>query len=179
MSYRQLIAALAGNANFRQWFNSILADAPLESYRLETPALSMQTLDNKFEFVLINAVGLLSRSTDSLTFNHYFQQTDELVVEFKSLGGDATLIAPVPHAGHEIYNHLAVFARNAPESQIDALWQMAGDVMNRDTGTQPLWFNTEGGGVAWLHVRVDTRPKYYGYAKYTVVNDESLMDSTS
>ena len=30
----------------------------------------------------------------------------------------------------------------------------------------PVWLSTAGGGVAWLHVRLDDRPKYYSYAPY-------------
>ncbi len=33
-------------------------------------------------------------------------------------------------------------------------------------GHTPLWLSTAGGGVAWLHVRLDSRPKYYGYSPY-------------
>ena len=28
-------------------------------------------------------------------------------------------------------------------------------------GSQPLWLSTAGGGVDWLHMRLDKRPKYY------------------
>ncbi len=31
---------------------------------------------------------------------------------------------------------------------------------------RPIWLSTAGGGVAWLHVRLDSTPKYYGYAPY-------------
>lgn len=30
----------------------------------------------------------------------------------------------------------------------------------------PLWVSTSGLGVSWLHVRLDSRPKYYTYAPY-------------
>jgi hypothetical protein len=30
----------------------------------------------------------------------------------------------------------------------------------------PAWISTAGDGVAWLHGRVDRRPKYYRYAPY-------------
>jgi len=31
---------------------------------------------------------------------------------------------------------------------------------------RPLWVSTSGLGVAWLHVRLDARPKYYQYTPY-------------
>jgi hypothetical protein len=33
-------------------------------------------------------------------------------------------------------------------------------------GTAPVWVSTAGMGVSWLHVRLDNRPKYYGYKPY-------------
>jgi hypothetical protein len=31
---------------------------------------------------------------------------------------------------------------------------------------KPVWLSTAGAGVSWLHVRLDDRPKYYGYRPY-------------
>ena len=33
-------------------------------------------------------------------------------------------------------------------------------------GEAPTWVSTEGSGVAWLHARLDARPKYYHHAPY-------------
>lgn len=33
-------------------------------------------------------------------------------------------------------------------------------------GVRPVWLSTAGMGVSWLHVRLDARPKYYGFAAY-------------
>jgi NADH:ubiquinone oxidoreductase subunit len=38
--------------------------------------------------------------------------------------------------------------------------------MQNRVGEQPVWLSTAGMGVAWLHVRLDDRPKYYGYSPY-------------
>ncbi len=38
--------------------------------------------------------------------------------------------------------------------------------MLKRVSRKPVWLNTAGGGVAWLHVRLDDRPKYYGYQNY-------------
>jgi len=35
-------------------------------------------------------------------------------------------------------------------------------------GERRLWISTAGGGVAWLHVRLDSSPKYYGFRPYAV-----------
>jgi hypothetical protein len=51
-------------------------------------------------------------------------------------------------------------------AQQRALWQSVGEAMSRRIGARPVWLSTAGAGVAWLHVRLDDRPKYYGYAPY-------------
>ncbi len=38
--------------------------------------------------------------------------------------------------------------------------------MHARVGDRPTWLSTAGHGVAWLHVRLDTRPKYYRYTPY-------------
>ncbi len=44
--------------------------------------------------------------------------------------------------------------------------QSANSQESRGEAEPERWLNTEGGGVAWLHVRIDQRPKYYHYAPY-------------
>ena len=176
ISFRRFITLLIDDSGFRQNFNKLLANTRFDSFRFETPALSYRSFDKPFEFVLINAPGLAARPADPLTFAEYFSddgttknvtETQQWVVECSSLGGDATLIVPSPIAPHESYNHLGRFTRSAPVRQIDVLWQTVGQVLQRDVGDAPIWLNAEGSGVAWLHVRIDSRPKYYGHIAYT------------
>jgi hypothetical protein len=61
---------------------------------------------------------------------------------------------------------LAAFVRHAPQRQRQALWQTVGEAMARRIGHQPVWLSTAGAGVAWLHVRLDNRPKYYSHGPY-------------
>jgi hypothetical protein len=90
----------------------------------------------------------------------------QVVAIFANRGGDALLVAPAPQEPPGAYAHLAAFARQAPMSQQHALWQAVGDAVARRLSTVPLWLSTSGLGVAWLHVRLDERPKYYTYAPY-------------
>ena len=76
------------------------------------------------------------------------------------------MAVPCPIGPASAYGHLAAFARLAPASQQDALWRSLGDAMARRIGDRPVWLSTAGGGVSWLHVRLDDRPKYYGYEPY-------------
>ncbi len=41
-----------------------------------------------------------------------------------------------------------------------------GQEMEKRVSDKPVWLSTAGGGVPWLHVRLDNRPKYYSYRPY-------------
>ncbi|MDJ0803596.1 MAG: hypothetical protein QNI97_12050, partial [Desulfobacterales bacterium] len=100
-------------------------------------------------------------------FAEHFEKADVGgVVAFPNLGGDAILIAPCPVVARSDYGHLAVYLRNSHVRQQHLLWALVGAAMQRRISSKPVWLNTAGGGVAWLHVRLDDRPKYYGYAPY-------------
>ncbi len=47
-----------------------------------------------------------------------------------------------------------------------SLWELVGEAMQRRPSHEPVWFSPAGAGVSWLHVRLDDRPKYYGYEPY-------------
>jgi hypothetical protein len=65
--------------------------------------------------------------------------------------------------------HLGSFVRRAGAAQQAAFWREVGETVARSLaarGEAPTWVSTEGSGVAWLHVRLDARPKYYHHAPY-------------
>jgi hypothetical protein len=47
------------------------------------------------------------------------------------------------------------------------LWRNVGETMQQRITDRPVWLNTAGGGVSWLHVRLDSWPKYYRFRPYT------------
>ena len=87
---------------------------------------------------------------------------------FLNLGKDATLVAPCPQVANNAYTHIAAFTRKAPTSQQHQLWQTVGATVEQKVSNKPLWLSTAGAGVYWLHVRLDSRPKYYSYKPYRV-----------
>jgi hypothetical protein len=118
-----------------------------------------------FEFVLPDSPGL-AQHPDPQAFAEHFAAADKEVVAFPNLGKDAILVVPCPIIEPSAYGHLAAFARLAPESQRHALWRQVGEAMERRVGGKPVWLSTAGAGVSWLHVRLDDRPKYYGFGPY-------------
>jgi|LakMenEpi03Aug12_release.lakeMendotaPanAssembly.Ray.scaffolds.fasta_scaffold616745_2 hypothetical protein len=168
LSFSDVLDLWQSDSGFRNYYADLLAESPYAAYRWETPALTTGNADQPFQFVLLNSPGFSSRQTDSTTYASYFTADDTKfgVVSFDNLSGDATLVVPSPRADMSAYGHLAAFVRNAPKKQIDAFWRIVSDAVRSKMGHAPLWLSTAGGGVAWLHVRLDSVPKYYGYAPY-------------
>ena len=160
-----VIRGWQSDADFRSLFNSLLADTPYTAFRWEVPAITSASVLRPFEFVLLDSPGL-ARRPDPDAFAEHFTGGETSVVAFQNLGGDATMIVPCPMAESSAYGHLAAFVRHAPELQRHALWQTVGEVLSRRVGSKPLWLSTAGAGVSWLHVRLDDRPKYFGYGPY-------------
>jgi hypothetical protein len=153
------------DAGFRTLFNSLLADSPYAAFRWETPAVTAATLAHPFEFVLLDNPGL-ARPPDPEAFAEHFTTATDGVATFSNLGSDAIMVVPCPLSEPEAYGHLAAFVRRAPEPQRDALWRRVGEAMARRIGAKLVWLSTAGAGVSWLHVRLDDRPKYYGFGPY-------------
>lgn len=153
------------DAEFRSCFISLLADSPFSAFRWETPPITTATSNRAFEFVLLDSPEL-TRESDVDAFADHFKSATEGVTAFPNLGKDAILVVPSPLGPSSAYGHLAAFVRHAPETQIHALWARLGAEMQRRLSAEPVWLSTAGAGVAWLHVRLDDRPKYYGYRPY-------------
>ena len=141
------------------------ATLAFDAYCWECPPVTAQTLSREFECVFVSSPALARMPQDSEAFAEHFRP-DRSVVTFDNLGGDAMLVAPCPGGEGSNYSHLASFVATAPAPQQDALWQAVGRAMEKRIGARPLWVSTAGLGVAWLHVRLDDRPKYYRHAPY-------------
>ncbi len=169
VSYADVLRRWQDDADFRSMFNGLLADSPFAAFRWETPPITTASASRPFEFVLLDSPGLASKP-DADTFAEHFDGGGEGgVVEFPNLGKDAIMIVPRPNGPISAYGHIGTFVRQAPEPQRHALWELVGAAMQRRLGTKPVWLSTAGAGVSWLHVRLDDRPKYYGYAPYRSV----------
>ena len=93
------------------------------------------------------------------------------MVSFPNLGNDALLIVPCnensenPH----IYMHLANFIRMGPDDQIKVFWKEVVNQMYKRLNSKlgkKVWLSTCGLGIFWLHMRLDSLPKYYTYVPY-------------
>ena len=164
LSTHQVLQNWQTDETFRTFFINLLAEAPFDAYFWETPPLTTNRLERPFEFVLVHAPTLANVAAERRAFAKYF--SNELVVDFPNLGGDAHLVVPCPQSAQDAFAHLAAFSRSAPSAQQHAFWQRVGLAVMNGAGERPLWVSTSGLGVYWLHVRLDSRPKYYTYAPY-------------
>jgi hypothetical protein len=165
-SFVDVLRGWQRDTEFRALFNASLAGAPYAAFRWETPPVTTAAATRPFEFVLLDSPGLARRPEPEAFAEQFRAAPAADVVEFANLGGDAILVVPCPQAAPSAYGHLAAFVRAAPEAQRHALWQRVGEAMAKRLGDSPVWLSTAGAGVSWLHVRLDDRPKYYGFEPY-------------
>lgn len=165
LSYDDFLNHLQENEAFRTFWISLLRAVPFNAYHWETPSVSSSTVYRPFEFVVSDAPGIDIPPVYS-PFEKYFTGGGNHTAVFDNLGGDAKLIVPEPLGQDRNYSHIGMFTEQAPDEQQHTLWQTVGLMTSEKLSDQPLWLNTAGGGVAWLHVRLDARPKYYMHRPY-------------
>ena len=171
MNYKKALNFMEISPEFRLLLTKTLKDCPFNAYVWETVPISRQKLEETiFEFAITESINLNMMPKDKKTFKTHFEKSNnKYVTSFENLNGDAMLIAPLPKRKMD-YAHLDKFINNASEEQIDAFWTEISCSMNKrladsDVST-PFWLSTAGHGVAWVHARIDSRPKYYTYSPY-------------
>jgi hypothetical protein len=155
-TWPEVITALRMDSAFRASLAERLRAVPYDAWFWECIRVS----SGPFECVVIDAPELARTTADPSAFAEHLNTP---IATFQSLGRDATLIAPSATGS---YPHLAAFLRTAPASQVDALFHAVGDAIAGWPGRQAPWVSTAGIGVPWLHVRIDSRPKYFRHATY-------------
>jgi len=171
VSFAQVVRSWRDDVEFRSFFITLLADAPVSAFRWETPPVTVATSSRPFEFVVLDSPELAGNPSREAFARHFDSAAMKRgVVEFPNLGKDAILVVPCPLDPDSAYGHLAAFVRDAPEAQRQALWALVGEAMERRIGATPVWLSTAGAGVPWLHVRLDDRPKYYGHTPYRALS---------
>jgi hypothetical protein len=113
---------------------------------------------------MIDAPVLGNMRPNAEAFRSYFAGDE--IVTFRNLGGDAILVAPSPDESARTYPHLGAFLQQAPAKKIRELWRSVGRAVCDGLSEQPLWLSTSGLGIAWLHIRLDSFPKYYQHQPY-------------
>jgi hypothetical protein len=168
LTYAEVINLWQRDSNFNSFFNSLLANNSFSAYFWETPSITLSTINRNFEFVVVDCPTLQKVNPNPHAFKKYFTSAanEREIVTFSNLGKDAILVVPRPLMENSVYTHIANFVRNAPSSQQIALWQNVGKVLEQNLNEKPIWVSTSGLGVYWLHIRLDSYPKYYSFQPY-------------
>lgn len=135
--------------------------------------------EKQFEFVAVDAPGLAARNEampDPSSFSRPLSaSSSSWVAVFPNLSGDARLVVPKkaePSLNDATYSHLAAFVRGAPKKQVLDFWQTGAQEYDKfltdRQSKQTVWLNTAGGGVSWLHLRLDSVPKYYKFKPFAL-----------
>lgn len=169
VSFRSYLELLENDQDFGRWYAELLSGVTFNAFFWEHPPLCNANIDSATEFVLLDSPTLAGLSPNPGPFKSYFDREHD-IVSFHSLGGDAFLIAPTPCEPLTTCVHLAAFVRNAPETLVVNLWHETGRALRQTLGDKYLWLSTSGLGVAWLHIRLDSYPKYYQHRPYTATD---------
>jgi len=164
LTWRDVLSRWKADAQFCDAFSSALAGQGLDAFAWETPALTAGALGQEFECVITSSPMLARRRADPSAFAAHLSAGSN-VVAFRNLSGDADLVVPRDLGTGADHAHLGAFLRTAAPAQVHSLWRLASETAEAWLARgEPFWVSTAGLGVAWLHVRLDKRPKYYRYA---------------
>ncbi len=166
LSHEKVHQLWATSPAFADFYSSTILDSGFESLCWETPPVTLSNLSTDHEFVVIESPLLQSRVADPSPFHEHFRSSRRKVISFPNLGRNGIMITPVPPQGGANYNHLVNFLRTAPHEDTAELWRVTSEALKANLETKPRWLSTAGLGVSWLHVRIDTRPKYYRHDAY-------------
>ena len=165
MTFSQVISGWRTDESFVADWVARFAEIPFDAYCFETPPLTKKMLGEPFECVFVDSPLLAQQEPDPHPFQEHFRNSNGSVA-FQSLGKDALLIAPCPTNQSTCYTHLAAFLRSASKEEARQLWKTIAQSLDERLADTPIWLSTAGLGVSWLHVRLDTRPKYYRHHAY-------------
>ncbi len=186
LSVADVLAGWRDDEAFRAFFIAELCATAYPAFFWELPPLTKETQSRPFECAVIASDSLARMHADASAFAEHLDdaETAATVAVFPNLGGDALLIAPrrmldgsspvkrgrgtVRSAGEDCYAHIAAFLRGAPEAQTHELFQAIAREAEQMLATTRarFWISTSGLGVPWVHVRLDSYPKYYQYRRY-------------
>jgi hypothetical protein len=163
--FREVVRLWRDDPEFNEFWRESLREIAPPAYCWECPPLTTESVARPFECVFVASPLLARYPPDPAPFAEFFTPGCS-VATFENLGKDALLVAPCPGAAGSNFAHLASFVATAAPAQQSALWQAVAVALQSRIGMSPAWLSTAGLGVFWLHVRLDSRPKYYRHAPY-------------
>lgn len=165
LTFNDVIIFWKNSIEFIEFYNSILAESNYDSFFWEHPPMNIKSLESYYEFVLIKTNALSKITQDEFTFSEYFSYQKK-ANSFYNLGKNAKLIIPTLTNKSVNYSSISKFVRTSNKDQYREFWKLVGVEYETELGDKWKWLSTSGLGIHWLHVRIDSRPKYYTFKEY-------------
>lgn len=157
--------ALRDQAALRRALVRAILDTGLPAVAWETAPLSRERRDAPMQQLVLPHPALVRAEPDASSFSEHIANGagTQGVRSFQNFGHDATLVVPCVASPGARFAHLVSFLRTASPEQSDALFARVGAIACQHLADSdaPLWVSTAGMAVPWVHVRLDSRPKYY------------------
>ena len=167
-------------------------------YYWECAPVKSASLGARYEHVVKDKGARRGGAADEGAFAEHFdaaRNAGKIVATFRNLGGDAKLVSPLPDAlnhrrrGRCMHDFVSGWGglegdegddrdKRVVHETIRAMGAEVKSHLSR-TSELPVWVSTNGDGVAWLHVRIDERPKYYAYAPYRKFLEEGYDEAVN
>lgn len=177
MGVRDFVNRLTDHENFREFLTLTLKKSYLMSFFFECSPISRKLYKQNapFSFYLIDAPELENVIPDNRAFDMYEKCDDETgAISTVSKSKDAVLVIPCPrmiddensadYGDDRWYGTLRQFVDNSDAFSYDSLWYTVGKKLVsllKKYRKRTLYLNTHGTAVPWLHIRIDSKPKYY------------------
>lgn len=141
-----------------------------EGVFFECVPVSADTVETMpFECAIITTHLFDGCKENSRPFRRHLKNSGTVAV-FQNIGRDATLVCPVHRdSDHGPFGHLTEFLKNSTPYQRRVFWNTVGQTyleIIELRGSQLTYLSTSGTGVAYLHMRIDERSKYFHYPPY-------------
>lgn len=126
-----------------------------------------KNMKEKYQGVFIKSDALDKMKEDYSSFSQNIKKSENSdVTSFYNLSKSAYLVIPIPRKSKQ-FTTLKDFMDNASERQQRNLWkEVAQSIIMMLKKYDKVWVSTHGLGVPYLHIRIDTNPKYYQTVKF-------------
>lgn len=149
----------------KNWENGTdLVDYPenvQNAFIWETSPITKE-MNTEYREIILEHESLDKQIQDYQPFLEHIEDSDnKYVIHFTNLNGTCKLIVPMPRKGKS-YANLKFFIDSASLNQKIKFWKkVAKQIRKMLKIHDKVWVSTHGLGVSYLHVRIDTIPKYY------------------
>jgi len=178
LSWSEVLYLWQHDDEFCDLFTDTLCESEYDDFFWETLPVSAHTAaEHSFQFIVIDAKGVLASHPGNPRLFHqhtmHIQGSDQ-VVTFHNQSQRADMVAPCQSGPESHYGHLAAFLRSAPIAQIREFWRVLGQRVENLLGEggrspkSPVWVSSHGIGVPWVHIRLDSSPRFYHYTPWKV-----------